>query len=59
MGSEIWKRGHLKYGQATTILSKNNWKSGQKYPDFEWYSFQMVGTIAIAVAKAQPFDWII
>ena len=32
---------------------KHHLKSGQKCPDFEWSSFQMVGTIAIA--KAWPF----
>ena len=31
-------------------------KSGQKCPDFDWSSYQMVGTIAIAIAKAQPFE---
>ena len=39
---------------------KNHLKSGQKHPDFEWSGFQMVGTIAIAIAKAGPFkNWII
>ena len=33
---------------------KNHLKSGQKCPHFEWSGFQMVGTIAIAIAKAQP-----
>ena len=36
---------------------KNHLKSRQKRSDFEWSSFQMVGTKAIAiVAKAQPFE---
>ena len=30
-------------------------KSGQKCPDVKWSSFQMVATIAIAIAKARPF----
>ena len=40
---------------------KNHLKSTQKCSDFEWSSFQMVGTKAIAiVAKAQPFEnWVI
>ena len=41
MGSLIWKPNHL--------------KSGQKCPDFEWSGFCMVGTIAIAIAKARTF----
>ena len=35
---------------------KNHLKSRQKHIDFEWSSFWMVGTIAIAIAKAQPFE---
>ena len=35
---------------------ENHLKSGQKCLDFEWSSFQMVGTIAKAIAKAQPFE---
>ena len=35
---------------------KNHLKSGQKHPDFEWSGFLMVGTIAIAIAKARPFE---
>ena len=31
-------------------------KSLQKRPDLEWSDFQMVGTIAITIAKARPFE---
>ena len=55
MGSEIRKPNHLKSGQMAAIYVKHHLKSGQKRPDFEWSGFRMVGTIAIAIAKAQPF----
>ena len=42
----------LKSRQIAAILSKNHLKSGQKRSDFEWSGFQMVGTLAIATAKA-------
>ena len=42
MGSEIQRPNHL--------------KSGQKCLAFEWFGFRMVGTIAIGIAKAQPFE---
>ena len=35
---------------------QNHTKSGQKSPDFEWSGFLMVGTKAIAIAKARPFE---
>ena len=28
----------------------------KKCPDFEWSGYEMVGTIAIVIAKAQPFE---
>ena len=34
---------------------QNHLKSKQKHPDFEWSSFQMVGTIVIAIVIARPF----
>ena len=36
-----------------TILSKT-FEIRIRSPDFEWSGFQMVGTTAMAVAKAQP-----
>ena len=56
MGSEIWKPNHFKSGQMAAILSKNHLKSRQKCPYFEWSSFRIVGTTAIAIAKARPFE---
>ena len=53
MGSENRKSNHLNSGQMAAILS-NHLQSGQKRTDFEWSSFQMVGTIAIA--KARTFE---
>ena len=42
------------------IIAENHLESGQKCPDFEWSGFQMVGTIAIAIAKALQFkNWTI
>ena len=35
---------------------KNHLKSGQKHLDFEWSSLWMVDTIAIAIAKAPPYE---
>ena len=52
-GSENRKSNHLNSGQMAAILS-NHLQSGQKRTDFEWSSFQMVGTIAIA--KARTFE---
>ena len=55
MGSEI-------QAQPFEILTngrhfvKNHLKSGLKHPDFKWSGFWMVGTIAITIAKTQPFD---
>ena len=46
MLSKIWTNGNY--------FVKNYLKSGQKHPDFDWSSFWMVGTIAIA--KARPFE---
>ena len=49
---------------GSEILKPSRLKSGQKCPDFEWSGFQMVGTIAMALAMtismaltiAQPFE---
>ena len=52
----------LRSGSPTKIRTigcrfvKNNLKSQQKCLDFEWSCFQLVGTIAIAKAKTQPFE---
>ena len=35
---------------------KNHLKSRQICPDFKWSGFQMVGTIAIAISKAQTVE---
>ena len=35
---------------------KNYLKSGQKHLDFEWFGLWMLWTIAIAIAKARPFE---
>ena len=35
---------------------QNHLKFGQKCPDFEWSSFQMVGIIAMTIANTQPFE---
>ena len=35
---------------------KNHLKLGQKCPDFKWSGFQMVGTKAIVIIKAPPFE---
>ena len=49
-------------GQKFEILAigyhfvRNHLKSGHKRPDFEWFGFRLVGTIAIAKAKAHPFE---
>ena len=53
--TEIWKPDYLKSRQMVAIV-KNHFKSGLKCPDFEWSSFQIVGTIVIAIAKAHPFE---
>ena len=45
---EIWTSGRH--------FVNNHLKYGQKYPNLEWSSFRMVGTIAIAQAKARPFE---
>ena len=45
-GSEIWKLNYVKSGKMAAILSKKHLISGQKYLDFEWSAFEMVGTIA-------------
>ena len=45
---EIWTNGHH--------FVVNHLKSGPKSLDFQWSGFQMVGTIAIVIAKAQPFE---
>ena len=43
------------YSHFTSFI-KNHLKSGQKRPDFEWSGFQLVGTIALAIAKARPCE---
>ena len=50
----IWmKSGSLTiWNPDTQPIVKNHFKSKQKYPDFEWSGFQIVGTIAIA----RPFE---
>ena len=45
----------MRYGDQWAHFVKNHWKSGQKCQDFKWFSFQMVGTIAIAIARARTF----
>ena len=50
MGSEIRNPNHLKSGQMAAILSKT-----KRNPDLEMSGFRMVGTIAIAIAKARSF----
>ena len=47
---KIWKPNNFKSGQMAAILSKIPLKSEQKYPDFEWFGFQIIGTITIAIA---------
>ena len=54
MVSEIRKPNHLKSGQIGCHFVENHMKSGEKCPDFEWSSFLMVRTIAIAIAR--PFE---
>ena len=44
---EIWTNGSL--------FVKYHLKSRQKCLDLEWSCFWMVGTVAISLAKAQPF----
>ena len=56
MGSETWQPNHLKSEQMGGHFVKNHLKSGNKCPDFDWASFQMVGTITIAIAKTRPFE---
>ena len=51
MGFEIRKPNHLKSRQMVAIFVNNHLKSWQKCPDFEWSSFQIVGTIALAISK--------
>ena len=45
---EIGRNGHH--------FVKNQLKSRKNHPDFEWSGFQMVGTIAKAIAWALPFE---
>ena len=53
---EIQMPNHWKSRQNSIILSENFLKSRQKCPDFEWSGFQLVGTIAIVIPKAPPFE---
>ena len=55
MGSEIRKHNNLKSGKMAAIFQKP-FEIRTKRLDFEWSGFQMVGAIAIAIAKAQPFE---
>ena len=52
MASEIRNPNHLKSEQMAAILLKTHLKSRQKYPDFEWSGFQLVGTISIAIGHS-------
>ena len=48
IGSKIRRPSHFKYRQMTsTYFVKNHLKCGQKYPDFYWSGFVMVGTITL------------
>ena len=51
MGSEIRKPNHFNRDKYPPF-HQNHLKSGQKHSDFKWSSFQMVGDIAMAIAKA-------
>ena len=42
--------------QISAIWSKTIWNPDKKNLDFELSGFQMVGAIAMAIAKAQPFQ---
>ena len=55
MGSEIRKPNPLKYGRMAAILSKTIWNP-DKNVHFEWSGLWMVGTIAMAIVKAWPFE---
>ena len=54
----------LKSGSPTTFKIgtngchsvKKDLKSRQKHPDFDWSVFRMVGTLALAIAKAPLFE---
>ena len=41
---------------CTVVNYSGDVKSGLKYLDFDWSGFQTVGTIAMTIAKAQPFE---
>ena len=43
-------------GHVGRHFVKNHLKSRHKHPDFEWSGLQMVGTIALAITKAVPFE---
>ena len=47
--------GHLITGYIKKLEIYQN-LNGQRHPDFECSSFQMVGTVAKAIAKARPFE---
>ena len=49
----VWISNEIWNPEAQPIEIHTN--AGQKCLDFEWSSFQMVGTIAISMAKAQSF----
>ena len=64
-GSEIWisldlewdlKSGAQPFEIQKNCSNKKHLKSGQKCLDFEWFGFQMVGTIALTNATAWPFE---
>ena len=47
--------GHLITGYIKKLEIYQN-LNGQRHPDFECSSFQMVGTVAKAIAKARQFE---
>ena len=55
MRSEIQKPNHLKSEKWPPFYQKQ-FEIRAKGPDFEWSIFQMVGTLAIAIPKARPFE---
>ena len=52
MGSEIRMPNHLKIRTNERHFLKTHLESGQKHLEFKWSGFQMVWTMAIAIAKA-------
>ena len=50
------RHGFICYNMSIRHFVKKHLKSRQKHPDFELSGFQMVGIIAIAIAKAGQFE---